>query len=139
MKRSQSTIVIFTMLMLAVVLTGFKVKSTTSNAIPNNDNVVIEQFSSSVLIGKWVKKDDPNTVIIFNTDKTVTQITQEKTTNNTWKHIDSKREVCIGSSKCKYYEATETTLFLYSGKTAEVYYKSTGDGKMNSSDANLKN
>jgi len=139
MKRSQSTVVIFTILMLSVVLTGFKVKSTSPNAMPNNDNIVIEQFNSSVLIGKWVKKDDPSTVIIFNADKTVTQITQEKTTNNTWKHINNKREVCIGTSKCIYYEATEIALFLYINGDPEVYLKPSSQEKLNASDANLKN
>ncbi len=127
MKRSQSTFVIFATFMLAFVLTSFTAKSTQSTILDSKD-ITIEQTSSSFLIGKWVKRDDPDTVIIFKADNTVIEKTKETTTNNTWTHNDNEREVCIGSSECIYYEATESALFLYKGKgkkkTKTVYFKS---------------
>ncbi|GAA4276436.1 hypothetical protein GCM10022259_11600 [Aquimarina mytili] len=111
------------MLMLAIVLTGFTAKSTQS-AVLDSKEVTVDQISSSFLIGKWVKRDDPETIIIFKADKTVIEQTKEKTTNNTWTHNDKKREVCIGGSRCIYYEATESALFLYINKKKTVYFKS---------------
>ncbi|MEW7291249.1 hypothetical protein [Aquimarina sp. 2304DJ70-9] len=124
MKRSQSTFVIFAMLMLAVVLTGFTTKSTSQNATLDGKEVTVDQTSPSFLIGTWIHRDDPENIITFNADKTVVEKTKEKTTNNTWTHNDKKREVCIGSSRCIYYEATESALFLYINKKKSVYYKS---------------
>ncbi|WP_438422484.1 hypothetical protein [Aquimarina macrocephali] len=125
MKRPQSISVIFTIVILAVTLMGFKTKPVQQDQILESKETVIDQVTSGTeLIGEWVKKDDPETIIIFKSDKTVVEKSKTKTTQNTWSVDTKKREVCIGSSECIYYEATENALFLYINKKREWYNKS---------------
>ncbi|WP_103071299.1 hypothetical protein [Aquimarina sediminis] len=114
MKRPQSKSVIFTLVILAGILTGFK----TEPLLEQNSNtefieVIDLQKDYGGLIGTWVKQDNPEISFEFKTDFTVIEKTKEKTAENKWSIKTMDREVCIGTAECIYFEATETSLFLY--------------------------
>lgn len=125
MKRPQSMSVIFTVVILAAMLMGFKTEPVLQNQISESKEILIDQVTpGSDLIGKWVKQDDPETVIIFKLDNTVVEKSKTKTTEKTWSVKTKDREVCIGSSECIYYEATERALFLFINKERVAYNRS---------------
>ncbi len=124
MKRPQSISVIFTIIILAAMLMSFKTKPIQQNQILEFEEIIIDQVAGAELIGKWVMKDDPETVIIFKSDKTVIEKSKTKTTQNTWSVNTKDREVCIGNSECIYYEVTEISLFLYINKKRVWYNRS---------------
>ncbi|MBG6128810.1 hypothetical protein IWQ47_000498 [Aquimarina sp. EL_43] len=123
MKRPQSISVIFTTVILAALLMSFKAKPVQQNQTLKFEEIVIEQVAGTELIGEWVMKDDPETFIIFKSDKTVVEKSKTKTTENTWSVNAKDREVCISNSGCIYYEVTETSLFLYIDKKRVWYNK----------------
>ncbi len=127
MKRSQSTTAIFTILILAILFTSFTNNSVALGNQFNHKEALDDQTSHGGLLGTWIKKDDPETVLTFKSDFTMTETSKEKTNQNTWSVKDKKREVCIGNSRCMYYEKTELSLFLNINNDEDnmvEYYKS---------------
>ena len=114
MKRPQSTSVILALVSLVFVLTGFKTEDVLFQRGHLKEIQTIEtQKDHGGLVGTWIKNDDPETILVFNADFTLTEKSKEKKSQNTWSVKSKDREVCIGTRDCIYYEITELALFLY--------------------------
>ncbi|GGX10710.1 hypothetical protein [Aquimarina muelleri] len=114
MKRPQSISVIFALVALVFVLTAFKTEDILSQREYLKEmQITDDQKDHGGLVGTWIKQDDPETILVFSLDFTLTEKSKEKTTQNTWSVNSKDREVCIGTSDCIYYDVTELALFLY--------------------------
>ncbi len=124
MKRPQSISVIFTLVTLTFVLTGFKAEDIVLHKEYLKDiKIIDDQKDHGGLVGTWIKSDDPETILVFNIDFTLTEKSKEKKSQNTWTINSKDREVCIGTSDCIYYEVTELALFLYIDDKIITYNK----------------
>ncbi|TSE06089.1 hypothetical protein [Aquimarina algiphila] len=121
MKRSQSITVISAVFLLTMSLTSFSGKQ---DNITVNTVETLEIQKSYGLIGTWTQEDNPETVLIFKSDFTVTEKSKDQTKENKWSVNEKSREVCIGNEKCIYFEATETALFLLVNEKRVKYNKS---------------
>ncbi len=121
MKRSQSITVISSVFLLAISFTSFSEKhdKTTVDVV---ENFKIQKNYG--LIGTWILQDDPEIVLTFKPGFTVIEKSKNQTKESKWSVNVKNREVCIGSAKCIYFEATETVLFLFVNEKRVKYNKS---------------
>ncbi|WP_025743637.1 hypothetical protein [Aquimarina pacifica] len=123
MKKPQFISLILSLLIMVFTLTSFGVVHFDSSVNPDNDIAYIDVQNKYGLIGTWVKDDDPETSITFNSDFTVVVKSKGTSTTSKWSVIEMDREVCIGDEKCKYFEASEAKLVFKENKVRIQYSK----------------
>ncbi|WP_271770194.1 hypothetical protein [Aquimarina algiphila] len=121
MKRSQSITVISAVFLLAMSLTSFSGKQ---DNITVNTVETLEIQKTYGLIGTWTLHGDPEIVLIFKPDFTVTEKSKDQTKESKWSVNEMDNEICIGTAKCVYFEVTEIALFLVNGDKRFMYTKS---------------
>lgn len=120
MKRSQSTSIIFAVIILTGILTSFKAQPIRDNLSPESKENVVDQIATGKeLMGLWIKQGDPKSVILFRHDFTVSEKVKGKKTTNKWS-VKGK-ELCIGDSDCISYEVKKDQLFLLRNNEKLVY------------------
>ncbi|PKV50023.1 hypothetical protein ATE84_2069 [Aquimarina sp. MAR_2010_214] len=125
MKRPQSISVIFTIVILAVALMGFKTEPVLqSQTFESKENMSDQTVLGRELFGMWVKKDDPKKIILFRPNYTMAEKVKGKIEEYKWSvKKGEKLEVCIGDTDCIPYEITDSTLSLFMNNERVVYVK----------------